>query len=95
MVSLVDGDGGVHDLGGDGVLLDDGLDMLVEVVVDVFTLDDWCLGGGVDGVVGYRSVTVSSDIGVEHSLGVVKLVMLEGLVLNRGSIVSMLLSTVS
>lgn len=53
VVSFVDGDGGVYDFGGDGVFLDDGLDMLVEVVVDVFILDDWCFGGGVDGVVGY------------------------------------------
>lgn len=34
MMSLVDGDGGMHDLGGDDLLVDDRLDVLVHVVVD-------------------------------------------------------------
>lgn len=37
---------------------------------------------------------VLSDIGVEYSFGVVKFVMFEGFVLNRGSIVSMFFSIV-
>ena len=53
VVGLVDGDGGVHDLGLDGLLVDDRLDGLVDVMVDVLTggnagvgLCVVCLGGG-------------------------------------------------
>ena len=49
MVSLVDGNGGVDDLRLDGLLLDDGLNSLVNVVVHMFTLDGSGLGVAVLG----------------------------------------------
>ena len=52
MVGLVDGNSGVDDLWGDGLLVDDWLDSLVDMVVDMLTLDDWSSGGGVPGLVG-------------------------------------------
>jgi hypothetical protein len=94
MVSLVDGDGCVNNLRGNGVLLNDRLNVLVKVVVDVLALNDGSLGGSVNGVMGHRGIAVTSDICVLHGLGVVELVMLEGLVLNRRSIVSVFLSTI-
>lgn len=93
VVSFVDGNGRVNNLRSDGVLLDNRLDVLVKVVVDVLALNNGSLGSGVNGVVGYRCVAVTSDICVLHGLGVIELVMLKGLVLNRCSIVNVLLRT--
>ena len=44
MVGLVNGDGGVHDLGLDSLLVDDWLDGLMDVVVDVLTGGNTCVG---------------------------------------------------
>lgn len=49
VVDLVDGLGGVHDVALHRLLLDDGLDLLVHVVVDVLAAERGRLGVGVPG----------------------------------------------
>lgn len=40
VMSLMDWGGGVHDMGSNRLLLDDGLDMLVDVVMDMLARED-------------------------------------------------------
>lgn len=93
VVSLVDGDGGVNNLGSNDLLLDDGLDVLVDVVMDALTLDSGCCGGGVFGVVDDAGVTELGTLSLESipSLGLVSVI--KCLVLNSSDVVGVLLGS--
>lgn len=50
MVDFMDGNGIVHNFGSDGLLVDDGLDGLVNVVMDMFSFQCGCRVSGMLGV---------------------------------------------
>lgn len=56
VVNLVHGCSAVHHVGLNRLLINDGLHMLVDVVVDVFTLSSWCLGLSASGRANFASV---------------------------------------
>lgn len=70
LVNLVDGDGGMNDRGLNSLLLDDGLDVLVDVVVDVLTSNGVPGGGSVLGLADGAGVLELSLFGGKAGLGV-------------------------
>jgi hypothetical protein len=91
VMRLVDGDRGVDNRGRDGLLVDDGLDVLVHVVVDAFARHRGAGRGRVRGVVSGAGVTVLGGVALEVLRGVGIAAMLEGLVLYRHHILGVLL----
>lgn len=90
LVNFVDGDGGVDDGGLDGLLLDDGLDVLVDVVVDVLAGNGANLSTGPLGLAYGTSVLELSCLGGETFLDVVVITVLDLTVLYTCEIVGVL-----
>jgi hypothetical protein len=91
VVNLVNGDGCVGDVRLDGLLLDDGLDSLVDVVVVVLASDDRVdLTSGL-AVNASGGVYVTSPLGGKALLDIVVVVVLVATVLNGDDIVVVLL----
>lgn len=83
VVDLVDGDGGVDHVGLDGLLVDDGLDGLVDVVVDVLAADGSVGTLAVGSSLDYALVLEGGLLGSKIPLGgigvpVVELAVLDG-----------------
>jgi hypothetical protein len=80
VVLLVDGDDGVDNFGGDGLLVDDGLDSLVDVVVDVLALDSRGGRCSVAGLVGMGGVLELGSLTLESLASLVVVAVVEFLV---------------
>lgn len=91
VVNLVDGHGGVDDVGLDGLLLDNGLDSLVDVVVNVLAGDDGGDGAGVLALDTDLLVTELLLLGRKTGLDLLGIVVLELAVLDRDDVVVVLL----
>lgn len=91
VVRLVDGNGSVDDRGRDGLLINDGLDVLVDVVVDALARHGGAGRRRVRGVVGGARVAVLGGIALEVLPGVGVAAMLEGLVLYGHHVLGVLL----
>jgi len=91
VVSLMNWHGSVHDVRLDNLLLDDGLDVVVDVVVSALASNDGGLGGRVRGLVGNAGVLELGSLTVQGVAGLVILSVVEGLVLDGHHIVVMLL----
>lgn len=92
VVDFVNRDGGVDNLGSDGLLLDHWLNVLVQVMVDVLALNGGCNGRRVLSVMSNGAVAVLGGISIESGLGLLGLVMFKSLVLDSRSVVNVLLS---
>lgn len=91
MVNLVDGNSGVYDLGLDGLLVDNWLNSLVDVMVDVLACNGSSLGSGVCGLVSGRGILKLLELSL-HTLLCLSLVVVSELSLNLGDdVVNMLL----
>jgi len=82
MVNLMDGDGGVDHVGLDGLLLDYGLDGLVDVVVDVLSANSGGNTLAVGGVIDAPLVSKASLVIDKSPLGSVCITVVELAVLN-------------
>lgn len=91
MMCLMDGDGGVDNVRLNNLLVNDGLDMLVDVMVDTLTTDDRSGLLGSAGLVGDGCVLVPSGITLKGGSNVAIVAMVELLVLNGNDVVSVLL----
>lgn len=91
VVNLVDGDSGVNNVGLDGLLVDNGLDGLVDVVVDVLTADSGGNRLGVDSLKLSALVSELSSLGSEALLDLGVVAVLERAVLDGGKVVVVLL----
>lgn len=91
VVRLVDRDGCVYNVGLDSLLLDDGLDVLVDVVVDALARDDGGRCRSVGGVVSDGGVLELGVLAVEGVLGFLLVSVLEGLVCDGDDVVVVLL----
>jgi hypothetical protein len=91
VVSLMNWHGSVHDVRLDNLLLDDGLDVVVDVVVSALASNDGGLGGRVRGLVCDTGVLELGSLTVQGVAGLVILSVVEGLVLDGHHIVVMLL----
>jgi len=91
VVDFVDGLRGVHDRGLDSLLLDHGLDVLVDVVVDVLASDSAGFAVGVLDVSDLLGVLKLSLFLLETLAGVIVVVVLEGAVLDWSHLVGVLL----
>jgi hypothetical protein len=91
VVNLVDGDGGVDNVGLDGLLVDDGLDGLVDVVVDVLTADGGGNRLGVDSLDLDALVSKLGSLGSKALLDLGVVAVLERAVLDGGKVVVVLL----
>ena len=91
VVDLVDGDGGVDNVGLDGLLVDNGLDGLVDVVVDVLTADGGGNRLGVDSLDLGALVSELSGLSGEALLDLGVVAVLERAVLDGGKVVVVLL----
>jgi hypothetical protein len=90
LVDFVDGDGGVHDGWLDGLLLHDGLDGLVDVVVDVLASDGGSGRCGVLGLANSSSVLELGLLGSKTLLDGVIISVLDVAVLDTGHSVRVL-----
>jgi len=91
VVNLVNGDGGVDNVRLDGLLVDNGLDGLVDVVVDVLTADGGCNRLRVHGLDLGALVSKLGSLGSETLLDLGIVAVLERAVLNGGKVVVVLL----
>ena len=91
VVNLVDGNGGVDNVRLDGLLVDDGLDGLVDVVVDVLTADGGCNRLRVHGLDLGALVSKLGSLGSETLLDLGVVAVLERAVLDGGKVVVVLL----
>lgn len=91
LVHLVDGDGGVDDGGLDGLLLHDGLDDLVHVVVDVLARDGWARDGRVLYLGDMLGVLELGRLSCQALLHLIWVAVLEAAVLDGGHSIDMLL----
>lgn len=91
LVRLVHGDGSVHDLGLDRLLLDDGLDVVVNVVVGALAGHD---AGGRRAVLGVVHLSLTGVLGLvvlEGSAGLSRIGVVDILFVNGNEVVSVLL----
>jgi len=91
VVDLVDWDGGVDDMGLDGLLVDHRLDLLVDVVVNVLAGDRWGNGRGVLDITLLGGVLELSSLSCEALLNLCVTAVLELAVLNCTKVVVVLL----
>jgi hypothetical protein len=91
VVNLVDGDGGVDNVRLNGLLVDNGLDGLVDVVVDVLTADGGGNGLGVDSLDLSALVSELGSLGSKALLDLGVVAVLERAVLDGGKVVVVLL----
>jgi len=91
VVNLVDRDGGVDNVGLNGLLVDNGLDGLVDVVVDVLTADGGGNGLGVDSLDLGALVSKLGSLGSKALLDLGVVAVLERAVLDSGKVVVVLL----
>lgn len=91
VVDLVDRDGGVDNVRLDGLLVDNGLDGLVDVVVDVLTADSGGNRLGVNSLDLSALVSKLSSLGGEALLDLGVVTVLERAVLDGGKVVVVLL----
>lgn len=94
MVRLMDGNGRVDHLGSNGVLLDYGLDVLVDVMVNVLASKgglDLC---GVGSVVGSGRVLILGCVLFKSALGLGVFAVVDSLVLDRKDIVGVFLGAI-
>lgn len=91
VVNLVNGDGGVDNVRLDGLLVDNGLDGLVDVVVDVLTADGGCNRLRVHGLDLGALVSKLGSLGSETLLDLGVVAVLERAVLDGGKVVVVLL----
>lgn len=87
MVSLMDGDCGVHNVRCNGLLLDDGLDVLVNVVVNSLTSDSGSHSSSVCGIVGSGCAGKVGTLLVKLGSDLLGVAMVELLVHYRGDVV--------
>lgn len=90
VVNLVDGDGGVDDSRLDDLLLDDGLDGLVDVVVDVLAGNDGSGGAGLGDLALNALVRELSSLTLKTSSYLLRVAVLEMPVLDAGKLVLVL-----
>lgn len=88
---LVDGDSGVNDLWGDCLLVDDGLNRLVDVMVNMLALNSWCSSSGVTCLVGVGGILELSHLGLESLTCLVFIAVVKLLVDNALHLVGVLL----
>ena len=69
VMRLVDRDGGVNNLWSNCFLLDDGLNGLVDMVMDTFAFDGGCCGGGMLSTVRGRAVLELGRLSGELAAG--------------------------
>lgn len=91
LVNLVDGNGGVNNGWLNSLLLDDGLDVLVDMVVDVLSCNGWGSCGGVLGLADGTGVFELSCLGGKTLLDVRVVAVLDVAVLNVCHLVVVLL----
>lgn len=91
VVHLVNGDSRVNDVRLNGLLVDDWLDGLMDVVVYVLTSHDWSDGAGVLALNALLLITELSLLGSKTLLHLVGIVVLERAVLDRDDVVVVLL----
>lgn len=91
LVYLVDGNGGVYNGRLNSLLLDDGLDVLVDVVVNVLTSDGGGGSAGVLGLIDFTSILELGTLGFEALLYVVLVAVLDVAVLDTCHLVGVLL----
>lgn len=91
VVNLVNGDGGVDNVRLDGLLVDNGLDGLVDVVVNVLTADGGCNRLRVHGLDLGALVSKLGSLGSETLLDLGIVAVLERAVLDGGKVVVVLL----
>lgn len=82
MVCLVDGHGGVDDVGLDNLLVENRLDMLVDMVMDTLCLNYRSSGGRVGGMMSRGGVLVLALVTVKCLFEIPVAAMVDGLVLN-------------
>lgn len=87
MMSLVDGDSGVHDVWSNGLLLDDRLDVLVDMVVNTLSSNGGSHRGRVCGVVSGGSTGEASTLPFELGANLLLIAVFVLLVHDRGNIV--------
>jgi hypothetical protein len=91
MVNLMDGDGGVDNVGLDGLLLDNGLDGLVDVVMNVLSANSGGNALAVGGVFDATLVSKASLVVNQSPLGAINVAVVELAVLNSSELSSVLL----
>jgi len=91
VVNFMDRDGGVYDGGLDSLLLDDGLDCLVDMVVDVLASQRWCCSLGMLSLANFLGVLELSAFSLETLLYVVIVAVVDLTVLDASEVVRMLL----
>lgn len=87
LVNLMDWDGGVDDGWLDGLLLDDGLDVLVDVVVDVLAGNGWVGGRCMFCGANLTGVLELSLLGCNTLLDMIIVAVLDVAVLNTDDVV--------
>lgn len=75
MDGFMDGNGGVHDFRSDGLLVDDRLDFLMDVMMGMFAFDGWCGRCGVLGFMHGGSVLELSRLLLNCASGVIVILM--------------------
>jgi hypothetical protein len=61
----MNGNSGVNDFWGDGLLVDHGLDSLMNVMVDMFAFDSWCHSSSMCGLIGVGGVLELGSLALE------------------------------
>jgi hypothetical protein len=91
VVRLVDRDGGVDDVRLDGLLVDYGLDGLVEMVVNMLSLDNGGMGLCASGIVDNPLITETLGLGCEPATGLLVVAVVKLAVLHAAELVVVLL----
>jgi hypothetical protein len=93
MVDLMDGNGGVNNFGSNSLLVDDWLNILMDVVVDTFSLDSRCNRLRLLGVKDRGSILELRGLFLKPTLNLIVVAMIEFLLLNRGHLMVVFLGT--
>lgn len=91
VMCLVDGNSRVNNLGSNNLLLDYGLDVLVNVMMGVFPTDHGGRGSSVSSIMGNAVILVLGGITLQMGTDIFLVAVMELLVLDSGGIVDMLL----
>ena len=91
VVLLMDGDSGVDNFRGDGLLVDNWLDSLMNVVVNVLALNAWCGSCCMSGLVRMGGVLKLSSFSLQSLANFMVVAVVEFLVDDRLHLVMMLL----
>jgi hypothetical protein len=80
MMLLMDGNNSVNDFWGNGLLVDDWLDSLMDMMMNMLALDSRCSSCGVSGLVGVGGVLKLGSLTLESEASLIMVVVVELLV---------------